>query len=38
MMRIVSAAVFANAEHICDGIVGLKQRAYDLAQADTRAT
>ena len=38
VMRIVSAAVFADAEHICDGIIGLKQRAYDLALADARAT
>ena len=33
MARIVTAAVYADAEHICDGIIGLKQRALELAQA-----
>ena len=35
MARIVTAAVYADAEHICDGIVGLKQRALELQQDDT---
>ena len=30
--RIVTAAVYADAEHIVDGIVGLKQRALELQQ------
>ena len=34
MARIVTAAVYADAEHIVDGIIGLKQRAHDLALAD----
>ena len=34
MARIVTAAVYADAEHIVDGIVGLKQRAHDLALDD----
>ena len=29
MARIVTAAVYADAEHICDGIIGLKQRALE---------
>ena len=33
MAKIVTAAVFADAEHIADGIIGLKQRAHDLALA-----
>ena len=33
MTRIVSAAVYADAEHICDGIIGLKQRALEFARA-----
>ena len=41
MARIVTAAVYADAEHIVDGIVGLKQRALELQQdedaADTTA-
>ena len=32
MAKIVTAAVYADAEHICDGIVGLKQRALELQQ------
>ena len=38
MARIVTAAVYADAEHICDGIIGLKQRAHDLALADADAS
>ena len=34
MARIVTAAVYADAEHICDGIVGLKQHALELQQDD----
>ena len=37
MARIVTAAVYADAEHICDGIVGLKQRALELRLADDGA-
>ena len=33
MARIVTAAVYSDAEHIVDGIIGLKQRAFDLARA-----
>ena len=33
LARIVTAAVFSDAEHIADGIIGLKQRAHDLALA-----
>ena len=33
LARIVTAAVFSDAEHITDGIIGLKQRAHDLALA-----
>ena len=33
MARIVTAAVYADAEHICDGIIGLKQRALEFARA-----
>ena len=29
----MTAAVFSDAEHIADGIIGLKQRAHDLALA-----
>ena len=29
---------YADAEHICDGIIGLKQRAHDLALADADAS
>ena len=32
MARIVTAAVYSDAEHIVGGIVGLKQRAFDLAR------
>ena len=32
LARIVTAAVYSDAEHIVDGIVGLKQRAHDLAR------
>ena len=35
--KIVTAAVYADAQHIEDGVVGLKQRAYDLALADVHA-
>ena len=31
--RIVTAAVLSDAAHIVDGIIGLKQRAHDLALA-----
>ena len=34
MARIVTAAVYADAEHIVDGVIGLKQRALELALAD----
>ena len=34
LARIVTAAVYADAEHIVDGIIGLKQRALELALAD----
>ena len=34
LSKIVTAAVYADAEHIVDGIIGLKQRAHDLALAD----
>ena len=34
MARIVTAAVYADAEHIADGIDYLKQRAHDLALDD----
>ena len=37
MAKIVTAAVFADAEHIADGIIGLKQRALELALADGAA-
>ena len=37
MARIVTAAVYADAEHICDGIIGLKQRALELVLADDDA-
>ena len=37
MAKIVTAAVYADAEHIVEGIVGLKQRAHDLALADPPA-
>ena len=30
MTRIVTAAVYADAEHICDGVIGLKQGALEL--------
>ena len=33
MARIVTAAVYADAEHIVDGIIGLKQRALEFARA-----
>ena len=33
MAKIVTAAVYADAEHICDGIIGLKQRALEFARA-----
>ena len=33
MARIVTAAVLSDAAHIVDGIIGLKQRAFDLARA-----
>ena len=36
LARIVTAAVYSDAEHVVDGIVGLKQRAHDLARADRR--
>ena len=36
-MTIVTAAMYADAEHICDGIVGLKQRALELRLADDGA-
>ena len=32
LSKIVTAAVYADAEHIVDGIVGLKQRALELQQ------
>ena len=32
LVRIVTAAVYSDAEHVVDGIVGLKQRAHDLAR------
>ena len=32
MARIVTAAVYSDAEHIVGGIIGLKQRAFDLAR------
>ena len=35
--RIVTAAVYADAEHIVDGVIGLKQRALELALADGAA-
>ena len=38
MAKIVTAAVYADAEHICDGIVGLKQRALELQQDGSAAT
>ena len=34
MARIVTAAVYADAEHIADGIDYLKQRAHDIALDD----
>ena len=34
LARIVTAAVYADAEHIVDGVIGLKQRALELALAD----
>ena len=34
MARIVTAAVYVDAEHIADGIDYLKQRAHDLALDD----
>ena len=37
LARIVTAAVYADAEHICDGVIGLKQRALELALADSDA-
>ena len=37
MAKIVTAAVFADAEHIADGIIGLKQRALELTLADDAA-
>ena len=37
MARIVTAAVYADAEHIVDGIIGLKQRALELVLADDDA-
>ena len=30
----MTAAVYADAEHIVDGVIGLKQRALELALAD----
>ena len=33
LARIVTAAVLSDAEHIADGVIGLKQRAHDLALA-----
>ena len=33
LARIVTAAVLSDAAHIVDGIIGLKQRAHDLALA-----
>jgi len=33
LARIVTAAVFSDAEHVTDGIIGLKQRAHNLALA-----
>ena len=38
LARIVTAAVLSDAEHIADGIIGLKQRAHDLALADETPT
>ena len=39
MTRIVTAAVFADAEHICDGVIGLKQlaRPFELLLTDDSA-
>ena len=37
MAKIVTAAVFADAEQIADGIIGLKQRALELTLADDAA-
>ena len=37
LAKIVTAAVYADAQHIEEGVVGLKQRAYDLALADASA-
>jgi len=37
LAHIVTAAVYTDAQHIEDGVYGLKQRAYDLALADACA-
>ena len=34
LARVVTAAIYSDAEHIIDGIVSLKQRAHDLALTD----
>ena len=34
MVKIVTAAVYSDAQHIEEGVYGLKTRAHDLAQAD----
>ena len=37
LAKIVSAAVYTDAVHIEEGVIGLKQRAHDLALADAHA-
>ena len=34
LAKIVTAAVYSDAQHIEEGVYGLKTRAHDLAQAD----
>ena len=34
LAKIVTAAVYSDAQHIEEGVNGLKMRAHDLAQAD----
>ena len=37
LAKIVTAAVYTDAVHIEEGVIGLKQRAHDLALADAHA-
>ena len=37
LAKIVTAAVYSDAQHIEEGVYGLKTRAHDLAQADAAA-